>query len=95
MTNDVWMPGHPGGTDRFEFVKDSRMDNIVSFGPNRSRPRRLLDVPRSGAQILFFTGVRYCREQDGSLADVPEAHVIRDHQRRNADSGLALDLAAH
>ena len=89
------MPEGAGGTDHFEFVKDSRMDNIVRLGYDRPRPRRSIDVPRSGARILFFTGVRYCREDDEASSGLPEPHVIHDHHRRVADSGLALELAAH
>ena len=70
------------------------MDNIVKLGHDRPRPLRVLDVPRSGARILFFTGVRYCRESDATPV-VPEAHVIHEHARHAAASGLALDLAAH
>ena len=69
------------------------MDNIVRLGRDRPRRPRVYDVPRSGARILLFTGVRYCRED--ALPGVPEAHLLREHGRHAAESGLALDLAAH
>ena len=51
------------------------MKNVVSLQPDRPRPRRELGVPRSGARILFFTGVRYCRdESQASTAPDPSAH---------------------
>ena len=40
------------------------MDNIVNLGSERPRPRRRAGMPGGGARILFFTGVRYCRESD-------------------------------
>ncbi len=42
------------------------MQNIVSLPPDRRRPQRALGVPRSGARILFFTGVRYCRDEEAA-----------------------------
>ena len=39
------------------------MQNVVSLPPDRLRPQRALGVPRGGARILFFTGVRYCRDE--------------------------------
>lgn len=71
------------------------MDNIVRLGGERPRRPRALDVPQSGARILFFTGVRYCRDEEDALPAVPEAHVIDGHGRHAAESGLALDRAAH
>lgn len=42
------------------------MQNIVSLPSDRRRPQRALGVPRSGARILFFTGVRYCRDEEAT-----------------------------
>ena len=64
------------------------MDNIVSLMPDRQRPQRHLAVPRSGARILFFTGVRYCRE------DGPSALCAAEDQRART-SPLRLDATAH
>ena len=49
-----------------------------------TRPRRALGVPRDGARILFFTGVRYCREDADEPArpDVPEAYRAPASGRR-------------
>ena len=69
------------------------MDNVVTLSSDRPRPRRALGVPRSGARILFFTGVRYCRDEAPFLSG-PDPRVLRD-QARAGDSGLAFDLAAH
>lgn len=44
------------------------MQNVVSLKPDHPRPQRALGVPRSGARILFFTGVRYCRDEDEAPA---------------------------
>ncbi len=50
------------------------MQNVVSLQPDRPRPQRALGVPRSGARILFFTGVRYCRDEDDAPAR-PDAYA--------------------
>ena len=59
-------PDRLGHRHSIDFVEDSRMQNVVSLQPDRPRPQRALGVPRSGARILFFTGVRYCRDEDES-----------------------------
>ncbi len=65
------------------------MQNVVSLPPERRRPQRALGVPRSGARILFFTGVRYCRDEDA--VSFPAA------ARRGPSSGSdrVLDAAAY
>ena len=80
----------PGTLDRIEFVEDSRMHNVVSLQPDRPRPQRALGVPRSGARILFFTGVRYCRDE-------AEAPLRPDGfaARHGLGSERMLDAAAH
>lgn len=50
------------------------MQNVVSLQPDRPRPQRALGVPRSGARILFFTGVRYCRDE-GDVPARPDAYA--------------------
>ena len=71
------------------------MHNIVNLGSERQRPRRRAGMPGDGARILFFTGVRYCRESD----DNASSHLRSDQADRGAGaaigSGLALALAAH
>lgn len=66
------------------------MDNIVSLEIERPRPRRDFGPPRDGAQILFFTGIRYCRDEEdlASSAD-------HDHALPIAASARALDVASH
>ncbi len=69
------------------------MDKIVVLTTDRPRPRRSIEVPLSGARILFFTGVRYCREDE-------PARFVSDHRTAQdalpvARLELALDLAAH
>ena len=71
------------------------MDNIVNLGAERPRPRRRAGMPGDGARILFFTGVRYCREpDDNALSDLRGDEADRGGAG-TATSGLALDLAAH
>ena len=71
------------------------MDNIVSLGSDRPKPYRAFDVPPSGARILFFTGVRYCRDRE----DEGESADARRGDPRGADAPDAslrvLDAAAH
>ena len=71
------------------------MHNIVNLGSERPRPRRRVGMPGDGARILFFTGVRYCRESD----DNASGNLRSDQADRGAGdaigSGLVLDLAAH
>lgn len=83
-------PGRLGHRDRIDFVEDSRMQNVVSLQPDRPRPQRALGVPRSGARILFFTGVRYCRD-DAEAQARPDAYEA--HQRIGSER--MLDAAAH
>ena len=66
------------------------MQNVVSLQPDRPRPQRAFGVPRSGARILFFTGVRYCRDEAESPAR-PAAFASRD----DLGSQRMLDAAAH
>ncbi len=41
------------------------MGEVVPF-PGEARRRAPLSRPEGPAQILFFLGVRYCREEDGA-----------------------------
>jgi hypothetical protein len=65
------------------------MQNVVSLGPERPRPPRALGLPREGARILFFTGVRYCRNEDAAPngGEEPSPQPI--------PSSRMLDAAAH
>jgi hypothetical protein len=83
-------PGRLGHRDRIDFVEDSRMQNVVSLQPDRPRPQRALGVPRSGARILFFTGVRYCRD-DATVQARPDAYGAHGGN----GSERMLDAAAH
>ena len=68
------------------------MQNIVSLPPDRRRPQRALGVPRSGARIQLFTGVRYCRDEE------PTPYVgIGALRAGSASSGSdrMFDAAAH
>ena len=67
-------PGRLGHRDRIDFVEDSRMQNVVNLQSDRPRPPRAFGVPRSGARILFFTGVRYCRDEVDAPAR-PDAYA--------------------
>ena len=70
------------------------MDNIVKLGAERPRPRRRAGTPGDGARILFFTGIRYCRDvDDTALCNRRDDRA--DAATATAGSGLALDLAAH
>ena len=71
------------------------MDNIVNLGAERPRPRRRAGMPGDGARILFFTGVRYCRESDGNALSGSRNDQADRGGVDSANSGLALDLAAH
>ena len=71
------------------------MDNIVNLGADRPRPRRLAGMPGDGARILFFTGVRYCRDGDENALSGSRGDPADRHDDATATSGLALDLAAH
>lgn len=66
------------------------MQNVVSLRPDRPRRQRVLGVPRDGARILFFTGVRYCRDDADEPArlDAPGAYHA-------PSSGRPFDTAAH
>ena len=74
-------------------IEDSRMQNIVSLQPDRPRPQRDLAVPRSGARILFFTGVRYCRDEDDETRASPLTAYCEVAQSTASDR--PLDAAAH
>ncbi len=71
------------------------MDKIVILPTERTAPRRSLTLPHSGARILFFTGVRYCRDTTDVLPGIcPEQRVAHDAALL-AVPDLVLDLAAH
>ncbi len=42
------------------------MGDVVPFHTQRARRRALAAAPEGPAQILFFLGVRYQRDEDGS-----------------------------
>lgn len=69
------------------------MQNIVSLQPDRPRPQRALAVPRSGARILFFTGVRYCRDEKDDMPVAPSPAFYSVAQTVVLDR--PLDTAAH
>ena len=74
------------------------MNNIVDFRTGRSRPRRSIPLSQDGAQILFFTGVRYLRESDDEVppfAAEPAFLARASDQGPQLSSEFALDLAAH
>lgn len=71
------------------------MQNIVNLGSERPRPRRRAGMPGDGARILFFTGVRYCRESDDNALSGPRGDQADRGAGATVSSGLALDLAAH
>ena len=54
------------------------MNNVIRFKPANSR-RRLASGDR-GAQILFFTGVRYQRMGEDALPPAPQSR--RDRRKR-------------
>ena len=85
-------PDHPGRNDSIDPVEDSRMDNVVNLVADRPRQRRAAEVPQSGARILFFTGIRYCRDE----APAP-CHAAIDYAAasRAAASERVIDAAAH
>ncbi len=71
------------------------MDNIVNLGAERPRPRRRAGTPGGGARILFFTGVRYCREPDDNTLSGSRDDQADCDNASESTSGLALELAAH
>ncbi len=71
------------------------MDNIVNLGAERPRPRRRAGMPGDGARILFFTGVRYCRDSDENALSGSRGDQGDRDDDVTATSGLALELAAH
>lgn len=75
------------------------MQNVVSLRSDRPRPQRAFGVPPSGARILFFTGVRYCRDghDDGDGAGRDDgAEFAEPHGlHRSSASGRMLDAASH
>ncbi len=66
------------------------MQNVVNLQPDRPRPPRAFGVPRSGARILFFTGVRYCRDEAATPTQ-PDLYAPHD----GVGSQRMLDAAAH
>jgi hypothetical protein len=87
------MPGDAAEPRR----EDRRMNNIVDFRAGRSRPRRSIQDVQDGAQILFFTGVRYVRDSGNEPPYAAEAGYFGDSsdQGRLRASETALDLTAH
>ena len=67
------------------------MQNVLSLPADRRRPQRVLGVPRSGARILFFTGVRYCRDEPAEGYGPAPAF----HGAPAATSDRVFDAAAH
>ena len=68
------------------------MDNVVNLVADRPRQRKAAEVPQDGARILFFTGIRYCRDE----APAP-CHAAIDYASASlaAASERAVDAAAH
>lgn len=71
------------------------MDKVVTLPMERAAPRRRSDVPHSGARILFFTGVRYCRDAIDVVPGSDSEQRGRHEAALLAAPDLALDLAAH
>ena len=67
------------------------MQNVLSLPADRQRPQRAFGVPRSGARILFFTGVRYCRDEPAE--GFGPAPGFRGPQAQSSDR--VFDVAAH
>ena len=69
------------------------MDNIVSLEMGRPRPARALNMPRDGARILFFTGIRYVRDEEAPARSGGEQplHALA----AVPGSERMLDAAAH
>lgn len=67
------------------------MQNILSLPADRRRPQRVLGVPRNGARILFFTGVRYCRDEPAENFEPSAAYRVPP----TATSDRVFDTAAH
>lgn len=84
-------PDRLGLEDSIDPVEDSPMDNVVNLAADRPRQRRSAEVPQSGARILFFTGIRYCRDE----APTPCFAAIDYAASRAAASERVVDAAAH
>ena len=54
------------------------MSDLIRFQPAKA-PRRSVPDDR-GAQILFFTGVRYQRMSEDLLAPAPQASCVAQQQ---------------
>lgn len=67
------------------------MQNVLSLPADRRRPERISAVPRSGARILFFTGVRYCRDEPADGYGAAPAFLAA----HASPSERLLDAAAH
>jgi hypothetical protein len=57
------------------FSTGAQMNNVIRFRPANS-PRRMASGDR-GAQILFFTGVRYQRMSEDARTPVQQAQGAR------------------
>jgi hypothetical protein len=57
------------------------MTNVIHFRPANS-PRRMASGDRGAAQILFFTGVRYQRWGEDTLAPPPQGQSSRRKPER-------------
>ena len=62
------------------------MNNVIHFRPANS-PRRMASGDRGGAQILFFTGVRYQRWGEDTLAPQPQAQSARRKRVQIGETG--------
>ena len=60
------------------------MNNVIRFRP-ANRPRRMASGDR-GAQILFFTGVRYQRMSEDARAPAPQSQPVR-RKRQGVEMG--------
>jgi hypothetical protein len=62
------------------------MNNVIHFRPANS-PRRTASGDRGAAQILFFTGVRYQRWGEDTLALQPQAQSSRRKRVQIGETG--------
>ena len=60
------------------------MNNVIHFRSANS-PRRVASGGRGGAQILFFTGVRYQRWSEEANAPEPQPQTAR--RKRQGEMG--------
>lgn len=62
------------------------MGEVIAFRQMARRTRKMMEPPTSGAQILFFLGVRYMR-MDDATADRLSAQMLIDHEHDRPSGG--------